>query len=106
MRDALTERRDRITALRRDRDGIVSAAALVAVDDEHDPEGATVGYERAHVDALLTAALDRLDELDAALARLDAGHYGTCTACGAPIPAGRLTARPETRHCLTCAARR
>lgn len=48
---------------------------------------------------------ERLAEIDAALARLDAGTHGTCEACGHPIAADRLAARPTARTCLGCATR-
>ena len=57
IRDALdTERQetlDRLTALRREFEGIVESSAGVATDDEHDPEGATIAFERAQLAALL-----------------------------------------------------
>ncbi|MFC6884461.1 MULTISPECIES: TraR/DksA family transcriptional regulator [Actinomadura] len=103
--DAERERvRTRIAALARDRAGIVESASLVAVDDEHDPEGVTLGFERAHVEGLLDAARRRLAELDRAVERLDAGAYGVCAACGGPIGAGRLEARPGTSRCIACAS--
>ena len=74
-------------------------------DDEHDPEGHTIAFERAQVDALVRQARDRLAEVDAALARLDAGSYGVCERCGGPVGDGRLEARPETRLCIDCARR-
>ncbi|MFF1631418.1 TraR/DksA family transcriptional regulator, partial [Streptomyces sp. NPDC058272] len=43
----------RIAALNREYDGIVEANALVAIDDEHDPEGSSTAFERAHVASLL-----------------------------------------------------
>jgi len=46
-----------------------------------------------------------LDEIFAAQARLEAGTYGVCEACGQPIPIARLRAMPATRHCAACAAR-
>lgn len=55
--------------------------------------------------------LDRLDErsrreveeIDAALRRVADGTYGTCTTCGAEIPASRLDALPATPSCIKCA---
>ncbi len=108
IRDALdAERRDtlaRITALRREFDGIVEASAGVATDDEHDPEGATIAFERAQLAALLDQSHGHLAELDNALARLRQGRYGRCERCGRPIAAERLAARPAARLCITCAA--
>jgi RNA polymerase-binding transcription factor DksA len=42
-------------------------------------------------------------ELKAAEARLDAGVFGLCEACGRPIALGRLRAAPTTRYCTRCA---
>ncbi|WP_443069005.1 TraR/DksA family transcriptional regulator [Streptomyces sp. NBC_01278] len=92
-----------IAALQRDFDGIVEANALVAVDDEHDPEGSSTAFERAHVAALLTLAAEHLEELDRALGRLERGGYGWCEACGERISAARLEARPEATACVRCA---
>jgi DnaK suppressor protein len=93
-----------ISALARDFDGIVEAAASVATDDEHDPEGATIAFERAQVAALLERARRRLADIDLALARITEGNYGTCERCGQPIAPERLTARPAARTCISCAA--
>jgi len=95
---------DRIDALQREYDAIVAAAESANLDDEHDPEGATVGFERAQVQALLQCAQDTLAELNAARERLDGGEYGVCAACGRPIDEARLAARPTTRACVACAS--
>jgi DnaK suppressor protein len=44
-----------------------------------------------------------LARVDAALARLDAGTYGTCAACGDPIEPRRLEANPYALQCAACA---
>jgi DnaK suppressor protein len=43
-----------------------------------------------------------LHEVDAALARLKEGSYGTCLECGAPIPYARLDAYPMAARCIAC----
>ncbi|WPB95059.1 TraR/DksA family transcriptional regulator [Streptomyces malaysiensis] len=93
----------RIAALNREFDGIVAANALVAVDDEHDPEGSSTAFERAHVASLLAQARDHLTALDEALERLDRDDYGRCAVCGERIPAERLEARPAADTCVRCA---
>ena len=93
---------DRLAALERDFSAIVDAAGQADADDEHDPEGATLAFERQHVAALADAARDGLAEILAALARLADGSYGTCEACGRPISAERLAARPAARTCVGC----
>ena len=96
----------RIAALERDFAGIVAAAEAANADDEHDPEGATIAYERQHVSALLDQAREQLTSIIAAIKRLDDGSYGRCTRCGRPIPADRLAARPTATTCVSCAGRR
>ncbi len=93
----------RLDGLVRERDGIVAGADLGATDDEHDPEGATLAFEREQISALIRQARERLDGLDAVLARVDAGDYGRCAVCGDLIPEGRLLARPDTITCVGCA---
>jgi RNA polymerase-binding transcription factor DksA len=93
----------RITALEREFHGIV-AAGTAGTDDEHDPEGATLAYERQHVAALLVRSRQQLAEIDAALLRLRDGGYGICEVCGHAITAARLAARPATTTCLNCAS--
>ena len=108
VREALDAERQetlaRITALSREFDGIVESAAGVATDDEHDPEGATIAFERAQLAGLLDQAHSHLAELDGALDRLRQGRYGRCERCGRPVAAERLAARPAARTCITCAA--
>ena len=97
--------RRRLAALADDHDGFVAASRDTNADDEHDPEGSTIAFERSQVDSLLRQARHRLAELDAAVVRLEAGSYGRCEACGRDIDPARLDARPEARTCITCAAR-
>jgi len=81
-------------------DAVTAARADANTDDEHDPEGATIAFERSQADALRQAARIRLAEIDAALARVADGAYGRCVVCGAVIPAARLQARPFAATCL------
>ena len=93
----------RVADLSRSLDDIVEVAALEVPDDEHDPEGHTIGFERAQVAALLDSARSHLADLDRAVARVAAGDHGTCRGCGRPIPAERLLARPTAETCVACA---
>jgi DnaK suppressor protein len=97
--------RERVTALEREFAGLADAAGAAGTDDEHDPEGATLAFERQHAAALLEAAREQVAAVEAALARLAAGRYGVCDRCGQPIGAGRLEARPAATNCLRCAGR-
>jgi DnaK suppressor protein len=97
---------DQAEQLRADLAGIVAASAGANADDEHDPEGATIAFERAQTAALLARTEHRIAELDRALDRLAAGTYGTCATCGRPIGTDRLAARPDARTCIDCARSR
>jgi RNA polymerase-binding transcription factor DksA len=98
----------RLGELTRELGSIITATADGAAggDDEHDPEGATVAYERQHVAALLARTNHHLTDVNAALRKFDQGRYGFCDGCGLPIGAERLRARPAALTCIRCAARR
>ncbi len=83
---------------------IVEASDRANLDDEHDPEGSTVGYERARVASLLDAVRSRAADVVAAGERLAAGTYGTCARCGQPIAPERLSAHPTAAACTSCPA--
>jgi DnaK suppressor protein len=51
---------------------------------------------------LVATAESALDEIDAALQRLEEGSYGICECCVEPIPWERLEALPMSRLCATC----
>jgi len=102
------ERRRTLQTLRDlsgDFDSIVSASADSNADDEHDPEGATIAFERSQVGSMIEQARKNLTEIAAAEDRLAAGTYGVCELCGGPIGEGRLEARPVARTCIHCASR-
>jgi RNA polymerase-binding transcription factor len=96
----------RMAALEREFADIAEAAASAGADDEHDPEGATLAFERQHAAALLEQAREQLAAIDAALEAVQAVRYGICARCGQPIGEDRLAARPAALTCVRCAARR
>lgn len=98
--------RERVAALEREFAGLAEAASSAGTDDEHDPEGATLAFERQHAAALLEAAREQVAAVDAALWRLAEGRYGVCERCGRPIGAERLAARPAALTCIRCAGSR
>ncbi|MFC8600122.1 TraR/DksA family transcriptional regulator [Isoptericola sp. NPDC057191] len=100
LRARLAEVEARLTAQRRAVAGIVESARDANVDDEHDPEGATLAWERQQAAALATEAERERDQLLAALDRVAEGTYGVCEVCGRPIPAARLEARPGATRCV------
>ncbi|HMH58417.1 MAG TPA: TraR/DksA C4-type zinc finger protein [Galbitalea sp.] len=88
-----------------DLDAFVSARRDTATDDENDPEGPTLAFERSQSSAILDQSRRHVDEIDAALIRMDAGAYGLCTTCGQSIALGRLQVRPQAALCIVCAER-
>ncbi|HEX2903160.1 MAG TPA: TraR/DksA C4-type zinc finger protein [Jatrophihabitans sp.] len=108
MTEPLTQLR-RATAevlaqLEADHARLVAASEGANADDEHDPEGATVGFERAQLAASIERVRHQLAELTAAADRIADGSYGACERCGRPIDPERLLARPAARTCIRCAA--
>jgi RNA polymerase-binding transcription factor DksA len=95
---------EQIANLERSFAGIVDAAELTSTDDEHDPEGATIAYERAQVSALLRQARDDLVALEDARERVAGGRPATCATCGGTIPLARVLALPGVRTCIGCAS--
>jgi DnaK suppressor protein len=53
--------------------------------------------QRRSADMLVT-----IEQIDAALARIEAGTYGRCTGCQRPIPEERLELRPFAGTCVAC----
>lgn len=95
---------NRIHGLQRELESMLEGTT--SNDDEHDPEGATVAYERAQVSSLLDRALRERAELELAVRRVQEGRYGTCERCGAGIGPQRLEALPAARRCVNCASKR
>jgi DnaK suppressor protein len=93
----------RVNALKREFADLAEAASAAGTDDEHDPEGATLAFERQHAAALLGQAREQLKAIDTALSRLAEGSYGICERCGQPIGDERLAARPAAVTCVRCA---
>lgn len=108
VRRLAAERREteqRLAALTGDFTAIVDASADSNADDEHDPEGSTIAFERSQVGALIAQAREHLAEIETAERRVADGTYGTCERCGRAIAPGRLEARPVARTCIDCARR-
>jgi DnaK suppressor protein len=104
LRAARAQTLRRIAGLAGHFDELVAASVGSNADDEHDPEGATIAFERSQLDSLVRRAREQLTEIDAAEDRLARGRYGLCEMCGLPIARGRLEARPTARTCIACAS--
>jgi DnaK suppressor protein len=59
-------------------------------------------FEQQRDLALRDRATAQLALVDAAMARIEEGTFGTCVRCGKPIPAGRLEALPWAAYCIEC----
>jgi len=115
--EILTTRRQELVAVRASAEDQIqqmhtAAVELVddggtrdTVDDAGFGEGATVEIERGRVLALALNAANRIEQVDAALRRIDSGSYGLCEQCHRPIAPDRLEALPEATRCIGCASR-
>ncbi len=107
LREALIAERERTAArlagLERTFESVVESSALASPDDEHDPEGSTVGFERAQIAKLVENDRAHLTDLERAIERLHAGVYGICANCGHAIALERLVTLPAARTCAGCA---
>lgn len=97
------EASDRTTALDATLTALTDDRRSQSDDDEHDPEGVPLSAEWSRLSGLLDGARDELNQVDEALARMDAGTYGVCTNCGRRIPIARLRVRPFAELCVPCA---
>ena len=95
---------EQIAALTHSFDDIVEAVEMTNNDDEHDPEGTTIAFERSQVSALLDQAKADHAALRDALARLDDDAFGVCERCQGFIGVERLLALPWATRCVICAA--
>ena len=68
--------------------------------DQHPGDTASELQDADEQNALLAASAQQRTEVEAALARIEDGSYGTCVDCGQPIPDARLEVRPEAARCV------
>lgn len=102
----------RRTAYREQVDRLSAAAEELALaheppdlaDEEGFAEAGSLHVERDRVLSLAARARARIEQIDGALRRLDAGTYGACRTCRQPIPIARLEALPEATQCVSCAS--
>jgi len=101
----LTKRRDLLgdmsgieaEALRKDRKDIASDLSTLPT---HPADIGTDNFEQEFTLGLLESERVLLDEIDAALQRIDEGTFGICAGTGKPIGKARLKARPWARYCI------
>ena len=73
--------------------------------DSNFADSSQVTAERGEAERLATELQEALDEVDAAIERMEAGTYGLCEGCGKPIGTARLEAMPAARFCIADAAK-
>ena len=101
------------------KDQLNQAAAEIRVAlEQEDPTKDSITIDNAigrvtRMEAIQAQSMDqegrrrqrsRLQQIERALERIEAGSYGTCVRCGSEIPKGRLEIVPESALCVKCAA--
>jgi DnaK suppressor protein len=86
-------------------DDLTEAADASPPDDEHDPEGHTIAFERSQLSGRRSEYLHAIAELAAAEVRLDDAQSSLCDVCGEPIPHERRLAVPTATRCVVCAGK-
>ena len=97
LRDELAAER---SDLERQLDELDTDGPAAPDSDENFADSAQVAAEQGENASLAANFRDQLTEVEGAMARLDAGTYGTCEVCGKAISAPRLEAMATTRFCI------
>ncbi|MDD5556515.1 MAG: TraR/DksA family transcriptional regulator [bacterium] len=71
----------------------------------HQADTATDAYDRELSLSIASREQEILNDIDDALAKMEAGSYGMCERCGDAIGERRLAAVPHARLCLPCKER-
>ena len=107
--------RQHLLALRKRLNGDINHLADEALHKNHQDGGAlsnmplhmadvgTDNYEQEFTLSLMANQGQALEEIGAALERLEDGSFGRCEECASEIPAARLEALPYARYCVECA---
>jgi DnaK suppressor protein len=105
LRTELQRRRAVILETARRADAELDALRSAERDPEFE-EGAQTEHEAFTLSRLGETQRREILQIDAAIARIDAGEYGVCRDCGAEIDPRRLRALPYALLCTECATRR
>jgi DnaK suppressor protein len=105
LKAELQRRRRLILETSRRADAEIDALRAAERDPEFE-EGAQSEHEQFTLSRLSEAQRREILQVDAALARIDAGEYGICRDCEQEIDPRRLAAVPYALLCTECAARR
>jgi DnaK suppressor protein len=104
-RELLERERDRLRGLHEQADTHLSeshedSTSELTTFDQHPADVGTETLEREQDESVREHAASELDEVEAALERLEQGTYGRCEVCGGEIGDDRLEAMPQTRYCI------
>jgi DnaK suppressor protein len=72
--------------------------------DQHMADQATTTFLREQDQAITVGLRGELEQVEAALERIEEGTFGSCERCGTEISDDRLEVLPFTPYCITCAA--
>ena len=86
-------------------ESVARAAGDLSTVPFHMADVGSDNYEHEFTLGLIENEEEELREIDAALARLENGQYGTCESCQKLIPRGRLRVIPYARLCINCKRR-
>lgn len=93
--------RDALENLQHDHAGsLADETQELSLADNHPGDVATETFDRELDEGLEEGAGRQLEQIEAALARIEDGSYGTCAICGKPIGAERLRAVPWATLCI------
>jgi DnaK suppressor protein len=100
MRTLLVSRRSRLLDKSRTKLGEVEELGTDAGGDSADR--AAVSLDRDIMVDSAARETREIRDIEAALAKIDAGTYGVCDECSSPIPMARLEYMPNAPYCITC----
>ena len=106
FRDLLLEERGRVERalghLQEENPGPITEGEEEETFDNHLGDAAAITFDREMDQSLGENSGNVLAAIDAALARIDEGTFGTCARCGRPIAEERLEAMPYATLCIEC----
>ncbi len=105
LRRTLTEDRDTQLAFLADygAEAYSDEVGELDVGDDGFADSGQATEARSELLGHIAAARRRVQMIDDALQRMEAGEYGRCASCGDAIDEGRLEVRPLSIRCVTCA---
>ena len=74
--------------------------------DPNFADSSAVIAERGEAETPYANLSQLLEDVEAALAKIEDGTYGICESCGGQIESARLEAIPTARLCMSCAVQR